>query len=152
MSVQIVARGDRVTCSKTRKFIAVHESAEFNAWLSINAVSFVYADRSTTPGEYAGWRQRIGAPGDFPSVAVLVDGKMMGKFCAAGYSATKLIAKIETYCGSCFGGATVPPVAPSVPGVCPTCKGKRSAKCPTCGTTKTCWTCKGKGKVACVTC
>lgn len=147
MSVQIVAMGDVTTCSRTRNFMPVHEGAEFNAWLSVNAVSFVYADRARAPGEYAAWRQRLGAPGSFPAVFVLVDGAKVGKFSAAGYNAAKLIAKIKTYCGSCFGGGGTAPSVPSVPGVCPTCKGKKRAKCPTCGTTKTCWTCKGKGKV-----
>ena len=71
MSVQIVAMGDVTTCSRTRNFMPVHESAEFNAWLSANAVSFVYADRARSPGEYAAWKQRLGAPGSFPAVFVL---------------------------------------------------------------------------------
>ena len=145
MAIKVVAFGDEVTCSKTRKFVPVRDGAEFRNWLSSSGTQFIYVDRSHTPNEYVEWRARVNgiAKIDYPSVCVIepTSGIILGKFSASNYTtASKLIAKINSYCANCNN-----PVTPG--GVCPTCNGKKRASCPNCGTTKTCWTCKGKGKI-----
>lgn len=153
---KLVLIGNDPKCSRCVTFKKnVWDKADFAEFAKDNGAEMIDAGYTNYPAVYKKWVSKLVKAGttiQFPLLFVLdKNDKVLGSVEKISGTVASVIKWIKGVCPDCCTDGSCSDDGTCVGGyqVCSTCAGKKTAKCPTCGTKKTCWTCKGKGKVAC---